>query len=59
MATLWACYVPSACNVADAPSRGDFTFMHKLGAEEVSAVIPRKLLQISDWMAVPDAARIA
>ena len=58
MAALWAFYVPSACNLADGPSRGDVTLMRKIGAEEVSAFIPRQLLQVSDWMAVPDASRI-
>ena len=59
MSALWAFYVPSACNLADGPSRGDVTLMQKIGAEEISAQIPRNLLKINDWMAAPDAARVA
>jgi hypothetical protein len=38
--TYWAKYVPSALNLADGPSRGDFRLMKALSAEQVDEPFP-------------------
>ena len=39
-ATYWARYVPSALNLADGPSRGEFGIMKALAAREVTSPYP-------------------
>ena len=58
MAALWAAYVPSACNVADGPSRGDVSLMKRIGARVISVDIPPTLLSVELWMSTPQADRV-
>ena len=56
---VWFEYVRSKANVADFPSRGDFAFVHALGAKRSEMVMP----QLDWWDAAPmlfvEAARTA
>ena len=45
---VWFEYVRSSANIADGPSRGDFTLLNELGASRRDMIIPHP-----DWWDLP------
>ena len=50
MLSYWGHYVPSKCNLADAPSRGDFQQMKRLNASRVSCDFTSLSKETAEWL---------
>jgi hypothetical protein len=54
----WNDWVQSKANLADAPSRGDFSLMKRLSATELQLDFSRYARAADSWRITPEAERL-